>query len=209
MDNGGISAQPTDGDGGSWTMCPCLRISPWYRWRGAVPACKCHISLDSISRTYLRVRRLIGQRGSHSRQELRLLPRPSDPHALELAVEPDIDIKVTGILMEVQERPGAAGEAAGPALSELRKPAQLDQQTRQTIKIILYCVPHTLSMVSGALACKPDPRVGMRTRVGTGPHPATLCWRRWAGHLLGLKAEGPALPGRFPSVPELAPNRHQ
>jgi len=40
------------------THCIDLRISPWYRWRGAVPACKCHISLDSISRTYLRVRRL-------------------------------------------------------------------------------------------------------------------------------------------------------
>jgi pyridoxamine 5'-phosphate oxidase-like protein len=26
MDNSGISAQPTDGDGGSWTVCPCLRI---------------------------------------------------------------------------------------------------------------------------------------------------------------------------------------
>src|SRR5262249_1501321 len=66
--------------------------------------------------------------------------------------------------MKVQERPGAAGEAARPALPELRKPAQLDQQTRQPIKIILYGAPHTLSMVWGALACKPDPGVGMRTR---------------------------------------------
>ena len=35
-----------------------------------------------------------------------LLLRPSDLHALKPATEPDIDIKVTGILMEVQERPG-------------------------------------------------------------------------------------------------------
>ena len=52
--------------------------------------------------------------------------------------------------MEMQERSGATGKVARPALSELRKPAQLDQQALQTIKIILYCVPHTLSMVSGA-----------------------------------------------------------
>ena len=33
-----------------------LRISPWYRWRGAVPAYKCLASTISIMRTYLRVR---------------------------------------------------------------------------------------------------------------------------------------------------------
>ena len=32
-----------------------LRISPWYRWHGAVPAYKCHISHTSIGHTYLRV----------------------------------------------------------------------------------------------------------------------------------------------------------
>jgi hypothetical protein len=30
-----------------------------------------------------------------------------DPHPLELGVEPDVDIEVTGILVEVQERPGS------------------------------------------------------------------------------------------------------
>ncbi len=58
VDNSGISAQPTTGDGRSWTTCPLLRISPWYRWRGAVPAYKCLASTISIMRTYLRVRRL-------------------------------------------------------------------------------------------------------------------------------------------------------
>jgi hypothetical protein len=56
VDNSGISAQPTTGDGRSWTTCPLLRISPWYRWRGAVPAYKCLASTISIMRTYLRVR---------------------------------------------------------------------------------------------------------------------------------------------------------
>jgi hypothetical protein len=30
-----------------------------------------------------------------------------DPHALEHAVEPDIGVEVTGILVEVKERPGS------------------------------------------------------------------------------------------------------
>jgi len=50
--------------------------------------------------------------------------------------------------VEMEERPGAAGEVARPALVELREPAKLGQQILQAIKIILYCVPHTLSMVS-------------------------------------------------------------
>jgi hypothetical protein len=38
MDNRGMSAQRMDRSGRSWTTCLFLRISPWYRWRGAVPA---------------------------------------------------------------------------------------------------------------------------------------------------------------------------
>jgi hypothetical protein len=32
-----------------------MRVSPWYRCRGAVPACKCLASHISILRTYLQV----------------------------------------------------------------------------------------------------------------------------------------------------------
>ena len=117
--------------------------------------------------------------------------------------------------MEVQERPGAAGEAARPALSELRKPAQLDQQTRQTIKIILYCVPHTLSMVSGALACKPDPRVGMRTRGhrSTSRHAllASLGWTPTRSESRGSCTTGGVskCPRAGPEPPSIANDRHQ
>jgi hypothetical protein len=45
-----------------------------------------------------------------------MLAAAGDPHALEPAVELDVDIEVTGILVEVQERPGSSREVTAFAL---------------------------------------------------------------------------------------------
>ncbi len=69
-----------------------------------------------------------------------------DPHALELAAEPRIDIEVTGILVEVQERPGSPRKITALALPQLGQFAELRQQRLQAIKTFLRCMPHTSSM---------------------------------------------------------------
>jgi hypothetical protein len=50
-----------------------------------------------------------------------LLGGGRDLHAQELAVEPDVDIEVTGILVEMQECPGSAREVTALALPQLGK----------------------------------------------------------------------------------------
>ena len=47
-----------------------------------------------------------------------LLAGAGDPHALERAVELDVDVEVTGILVEVKEGPGPAGEVTALALAQ-------------------------------------------------------------------------------------------
>ena len=65
---------------------------------------------------------------SHLRQKILLLGAAGDSHALELAAELDVNVKVTGILVEMKERPRSAREITTIALPQLRKLTQLRQQ---------------------------------------------------------------------------------
>ncbi len=56
-------------------------------------------------------------------KEIGLLVAAGDLHTLELAVEPDIDVEVTGIFVEVKERPRSPREVTALALAQLREPA--------------------------------------------------------------------------------------
>ena len=38
-------------------------MSPWYRWHGAVPARKCHVSHNSISGTYISAQKVVPDEG--------------------------------------------------------------------------------------------------------------------------------------------------
>ena len=69
-----------------------------------------------------------------------------DLHALELAVGPDIDIKVTGILVEVQERPRSPREITALALMQLGELTQSRQQRLDVIKVVRCRMPHPSSM---------------------------------------------------------------
>jgi len=57
-----------------------------------------------------------------------LLITAGDLHALELAVELHIDIEVTGICVEVKERPGSLREIAALALPQSGQLAESRQQ---------------------------------------------------------------------------------
>jgi hypothetical protein len=96
-------------------------------------------SVNSLSRGRL-------ERCSHLCKEIRLLVAAGDLQALELAVEPGVDVEVTGILVEVKERLGAPREITALALPQLGEPAQLHQQCLQAVKVILRRVPHGSSM---------------------------------------------------------------
>lgn len=61
------------------------------------------------------------ERFFHSCEEASLFGVAGDLHALELTAEPDIDVQVTSILMEVKERPVCPREVAAPALLQLRE----------------------------------------------------------------------------------------
>jgi hypothetical protein len=54
-----------------------------------------------------------------------LLGVTGDLHALELAIEPDVDVQGTSILVEVKKGTAASREGASLALSQLRQLAQL------------------------------------------------------------------------------------
>jgi len=69
-----------------------------------------------------------------------------DLQALELAIEPDIDIEVARIFVEMKERPGSPREVTPLTLTQLGEPAQLHQQRLQAIKVFLRCMPHASSM---------------------------------------------------------------
>lgn len=56
---------------------------------------------------------------SHPGEEIGLFIGAGDPYALERAVELDVDVEVTGILVEVQERPGSTREVTALALPQL------------------------------------------------------------------------------------------
>jgi hypothetical protein len=66
--------------------------------------------------------------------------QPNRTDALELAVESDTDVHVTGIFVEVKERSGSPREVASPALLQLGELVQLKQKCLQTIEVLLRCV---------------------------------------------------------------------
>jgi hypothetical protein len=66
--------------------------------------------------------------GLYKRQEVRLFGGAGDFQALELALEPDIDVERTGIGVEVKKCAAAARKRAALALAQLRQLAQLYEQ---------------------------------------------------------------------------------
>jgi hypothetical protein len=86
------------------------------------------------------------ERFFHPCEEVGLVPAAGDLHALELAVELDIDVVVASVLVEVKQRPAAPRKVAAPALSQLRELAQLRQQRLQLVEVLLRCVPHVSSI---------------------------------------------------------------
>ena len=69
-----------------------------------------------------------------------------DPHALECAGEPDVDVELASILMKVQEGPGSAREVAALALSQPGERAQVRQEYFYPIKVFLSGMSHAPSM---------------------------------------------------------------
>lgn len=88
------------------------------------------------------------ERFLHPREEMGLVGAAGDLHALEFAVEFDINVIVASIFVEVKERPIAPGKGAARALPQLRELAQLGQQRLQLIKVVLRCMPHGSSITS-------------------------------------------------------------
>ena len=86
----------------------------------------------------------------YCREEVGLLGSASDLHPLESAVQPHVDVQVTGVFMEMQKRPRPAREESALALPQLRERAQPSKQTLDAIKVVVSCVPHVLSMTADA-----------------------------------------------------------
>jgi hypothetical protein len=63
------------------------------------------------------------ERCSYATQERGLLAFAGHTHPLELAVEPDIDIEIGGVLVEVNEGPRSQREVTALALVQGGKPA--------------------------------------------------------------------------------------
>jgi len=68
------------------------------------------------------------QRFSHSCEQVGLFGLAGDLHALELGIEPDINVQIVGILVEMKQCTVGTREATALALSQLRQLAQLHQQ---------------------------------------------------------------------------------
>jgi hypothetical protein len=84
-------------------------------------------------------------------EEIRLLVPSRNAHALEDVAEPDIDVEIACILMEVQDRARTSRKVTTLALPQLWEFAQLLQQLLQAIKVLRGCMPHVLRMAPGAL----------------------------------------------------------
>jgi hypothetical protein len=72
------------------------------------------------------------------------------PDAFEPTLEPDVDVKVPGILVEVKECPAFHGEVAALTFSQLGELAQLYQDRLEPVKVFLGGVPHGPMMATKA-----------------------------------------------------------
>lgn len=82
----------------------------------------------------------------HSCEKVGLFGVAGDLHALELGIEPDVDVQIASILMEMKQCTVGSREAAALALPQLRQLAQLRQQRLKLIKVFPRCMPHASSM---------------------------------------------------------------
>ncbi len=71
---------------------------------------------------------MLAERGFYQGKEAGLVGVAGDLQALELAIEPDVDVQGTSILVEVQEGAAASRERAALTLSKLRQLAQPRKQ---------------------------------------------------------------------------------
>src|SRR4051794_9704827 len=82
------------------------------------------------------------QRRPDSLEQLGLLRCSGDPHPLELVVEANVGEEVVAVLVEVQERSGAAVEGSPRLLPERVDLAELRQQWLHPVQRIAARVPH-------------------------------------------------------------------
>jgi hypothetical protein len=87
-----------------------------------------------------------------------MLAATGDLHPLEPLIDPDVDVEVTSVLVEVEEGPRALGEVTALALAQLRELTKLSQEFLQPVKVLLRCVPHASSMTMHAAAAQEPPR---------------------------------------------------
>jgi hypothetical protein len=112
-----------------------------------------------------------------------LLVCASHLDALELAMEPDVDVKVASILVEVEESPGPPREGAALSLSQLGNPAQACKQGLQPLKVLRRCMTHAPRMASKART----------TQAGEGNRRREVArMRLWPADLPALGRLGPA-----------------
>ena len=86
------------------------------------------------------------ERHPHLGKESGLFCAAGDPHPLEITVEPDVHIEVTGIFVEVQERPRSPREITALALMQLGELTQFQQQCLDVIKVVGCRMPHSSRM---------------------------------------------------------------
>lgn len=85
-------------------------------------------------------------------EEFGLLGAARDPQALERPVEPDVNVNVASVFVEMKERAGTSGEVTTLAFAQLRKLAQLCQETIYPVQVFVSRMPHGSSLrVNGEL----------------------------------------------------------
>ena len=94
------------------------------------------------------------ERHPHLGQEIGLFAVAGDPHPLEVTAEPDVHIQVTGIFVEVGERPGSPREITALALLQLGELTQFHQQCLDVVKVVRCRMPHPSSMTLDVTAAQ-------------------------------------------------------
>jgi hypothetical protein len=95
------------------------------------------------------------KRYPHLCQEIVLFVRASDFHAPERAVQPDVGVKISAVLVEMQEGSGSPAEITALALLQLRKFTQLRQQHLYLVKVLLSRMPHMSRMTLQSMQMQP------------------------------------------------------
>jgi hypothetical protein len=94
----------------------------------------------------------LAERAAHLAEKGELLGSRGDAHPLKRAIELDVRVEVTRVLVEVQKRLRLQREVTAFPLAQLRQRPQLREQAFKPVKIIFRGVPHATSLTRGRVA---------------------------------------------------------